>query len=58
MTNTLEKSEGGVQAREDDVLRRMLNTHPKPHDKPKESSQPRRRGRPISSHGKGSNHAG
>ncbi|MDK2768384.1 MAG: hypothetical protein KYX69_11770 [Sphingomonas sp.] len=28
---------------EDDVLRRMLNTPPKPHDKPKESSEPKPR---------------
>lgn len=32
---------------EDDVLRRMLRTPPKPHDKPPESSELRRRGRPI-----------
>ena len=32
---------------EDDVLRRMLSTPRKPHDKPPESSEPRRRGRPI-----------
>jgi hypothetical protein len=32
---------------EDEVLRRMLTTKPKPHEKPPESSEARRRGRPI-----------
>lgn len=40
------------QKQEDDVLRRMLSTPPKPHDKPSESSEPKRRGRPISADGK------
>lgn len=35
------------QNQEDQVLRRMLSTPTKPHDKPTESSEPRRRGRPI-----------
>lgn len=32
---------------EDNVIRRMLSTPPKPHEKLPESSEPRRRGRPI-----------
>ena len=35
-----------VEKRRDEVLRRMLNTAPKPHPKPKKG---RRRGRPIAS---------
>ena len=40
-------SEAETAARSDAVLKRMLNTPPKPHPKPKESTEPRRRGRPI-----------
>jgi hypothetical protein len=36
---------------EDDVLRTLLRTPPKPHPKP-DPDQPRRRGRPIASGGK------
>ncbi len=35
------------QRKMNNVLRRMLNTPPKPHESDKESSEPRRRGRPI-----------
>lgn len=35
------------QEREDDVLRVLLRTPPKPHPKPSVSEGPRRRGRPI-----------
>jgi hypothetical protein len=35
------------QAREDEVLRILLRTPPKPHPKPNESGEPRRRGRPL-----------
>ena len=35
------------QDREDNVIRRMLATKPKPHEKLQESSESRRRGRPI-----------
>lgn len=40
------------QQQEDDVLRRMLGTPPKPHDSGQESTEGRRRGRPISPNGK------
>lgn len=32
---------------EDNVIRRMLEAKPKPREKPPESSEPRRRGRPV-----------
>jgi len=40
-------------ALENAVLLRMLETPPKPHEKPPESSEPRRRGRPIGGAGTG-----
>lgn len=39
-------SETETDKRRDEVVRRMLNTPPKPHPKPKEG---RRRGRPVGS---------
>jgi hypothetical protein len=39
------------QKSEDDVLRTMLRTPPKPHPKPKEPTEPRRRGRPLGGRG-------
>ena len=41
------------QMSEDDVLRRMLSTSPKPHDSVKESTPGRRRGRPVGGNGTG-----
>lgn len=32
---------------EDEVLKRMLRTPPKPHPKPADTDEPRRRGRPM-----------
>lgn len=39
------------QEQEDNVIRRLLKTPPKPHPKP-DPDKPRRRGRPIASGGK------